>query len=413
MGKQSAPKTQTVTQKVELPKWVEQAGESIYNRTKDAAAAMPGPYTGNLVAGLNPDITNAYDMTRAMAGAAAPGITQAQDAAAGSSTYQPEMIKPQNFLSANVSDYMSPYISNVEDAALANLEKQRLQAINQGQDAFISKGAFGGSRQAIMEGVTNAEAAAKAGELSANLRNAAYGQAQQAINADQNRALTADQSNQSAGLQGAQVRNQGALTLGNLSQLLQQTGLQGAAAVEAIGGAQRDYEGQLLAQQAAQYEAQRKAAFDPIGMELAALQGVPYGQTSSTTGPAQTQGSNPLMGALGGASTGLSIAKALGAGAGMSAGNIGGAALGALLGIFSDEDEKMNKQKLGKDPATGLDMYAYDYKADVAAARKSGAPMPPKRVGPMAQDIEKVMPGSTRNVGGKRVVKNLGFGGAR
>jgi hypothetical protein len=413
MGKQSAPKTQTVTQKVELPKWVEQAGEGIYNRTKAAADAMPGPYMGNLVAPLNADTLNAYDMTRASAGSAAPGVMQAQGAAAGTSEYQPEMIKPQNFLSANVSDYMSPYISNVEDAALANLEKQRLQAINQGQDAFISKGAFGGSRQAIMEGVTNAEAAAKAGELSANLRNAAYGQAQQAINADQNRALTADQSNQSAGLQGAQVRNQGALTLGNLSQLLQQTGLQGAAAVEAIGGAQRDYQSQLLAQDAAQYEARRKAAFDPIGMELAALQGVPYGQTSSTTGPAQTQGSNPLMGALGGASTGLSIAKALGAGAGMSAGNIGGAALGALLGVFSDEDEKMNKQKLGKDPATGLDMYAYDYKADVESARKSGAPMPPKRVGPMAQDIEKVMPGSTRKIGGKRIVKNLGFGGAR
>ena len=412
MGKQSAPKTQTVTQKVELPKWVEQAGESIYNRTRDAAAEMPGPYTGNLVPGLNPDILNAYDATRAVAGAAAPGIMQAQGAAAGTSEYQPEMIKPQNFLSANVSDYMSPFINNVESAALANLEKQRLQAINQGQDAFISKGAFGGSRQGVMEGVLNAEAAAKAGELSANLRNAGYTQAQAAIAADQNRALTADQSNQSAGLQGAQVRNQGALTLGNLSQLLQQTGLQGAAAVEAIGGAQRDYQSQLLAQEAAQYEAQRKAAFDPIGMELAALQGVPYGQTSSTTGPAQTQGSNPLMGALGGASTGLSIAKALGAGAGMSAGNIGGALLGALLGL-SDEKEKTNKQKLGKDPETGLDMYAYDYKADVAAARKSGAPMPPKRVGPMAQDIEKLMPGATRSVGGKRVVKNLGFGGMR
>ena len=58
-------------------------------------------------------------------------------------------------------------------------------------------------------------------------------------------------------------------------------------------------------------------------------------------------------------------------------------------------------------------MYAYDYKDDVAAARKSGAPMPPKRVGPMAQDIEKLMPGSTRSVGGKRVVKNLGFGSMR
>jgi hypothetical protein len=52
--------------------------------------------------------------------------------------------------------------------------------------------------------------------------------------------------------------------------------------------------------------------------------------------------------------------------------------------------------KLDKDPDTGLQMYSYRYKGDSKEY--------PKVVGPMAQDVEKVFPGSTREVGGKRTV---------
>jgi hypothetical protein len=82
----------------------------------------------------------------------------------------------------------------------------------------------------------------------------------------------------------------------------------------------------------------------------------------------------------------------------------GGSIAASLLGISSDEDEKTNIKKLGKDPETGLEIYAYDYKSDVEAARRNGSQMPPKRTGPMAQDIERARPGSTREVGGSRIV---------
>jgi hypothetical protein len=77
-------------------------------------------------------------------------------------------------------------------------------------------------------------------------------------------------------------------------------------------------------------------------------------------------------------------------------------ALPSILGFLSDEDTKINKQKIGR--VNGVDMYAYDYAADVAAAKKSGAPMGPKRVGPMAGDIEKAEPGSTTKIGNLRVI---------
>ena len=66
--------------------------------------------------------------------------------------------------------------------------------------------------------------------------------------------------------------------------------------------------------------------------------------------------------------------------------------------FFSDEREKTNIKSLGDG------MYAYDYKDDVKRARETGQPMPPKRVGPMAQDIEKKRPGLVVDVNDYKVV---------
>jgi hypothetical protein len=378
---------------------------------------MAGPYSGNLIPNFNQDQLNAFDMTRRYSGLALPGMFSAGRAAENAAFYDPQMINAQNFTQADVGAYMNPFTKNVEDAALNNLTKQRLQSLNQTGDQAISRGAFGGSRLGVMEGVTNAESAAKAGELSATLRSQAFQNAQQQINADQNRALQADVANQNAGIEGARTNVQGALGLSGIAQNAQQSALQGAAATEAIGATQYQQEQSRLAQQAAQYEQQRMWPYQQQMMRAQLISGVPYGQSTSTTGPATQQGGSPGMSALGGGMMGMQLGSALagssiGSALGLSAG--AGQGIGAILGAlaaFSDEREKTNKQKLGKDPATGLDMYAYDYKADVAAAQKNGAPMPPKRVGPMAQDIErKYGKASVPSIGGKKVV-NLGFGG--
>jgi hypothetical protein len=72
-----------------------------------------------------------------------------------------------------------------------------------------------------------------------------------------------------------------------------------------------------------------------------------------------------------------------------------------LLGLLSDRDEKTDIKKIGEDERTKLPLYEYRYKSDVAVHGRGI----PKVVGPMAQDIEKLMPGATMRVGGKLVVK--------
>ena len=68
--------------------------------------------------------------------------------------------------------------------------------------------------------------------------------------------------------------------------------------------------------------------------------------------------------------------------------------------LLSDRDQKTNIEKLGTDPATKLPVYAYDYKADVKGKKVAG----PKRVGYMAQDVEKKYPKAVKKITGKRVI---------
>jgi hypothetical protein len=415
MGKApKVPETQTVINKTELPAWVDAAGQDLLSRTQEASANMPGPYMGNIVPGFNDQITGAWNMAQAASTMGLPGMYAAQGGAMNAAYYNPQQVQAGTFPGGNLDAYMNPFLQNVEQQALSRLDDQRQMSLNRTGDQAIAANAFGGSRQGVMEGVTNAEAARAAGDISAGIRSAGFQQAQQAMQADQNRQLQAGMANQQAGLSGAQINNQGALGLANISQALQGMGLQGASIQEAIGQQLREYEGQLLAQQAMQYEMQRQAPFEGISKELQALGMVPYGQSSSTTGPNpayyQQQQANPFMGALGGLSSGLSLAGTLGMtggalGTGFSAGGLGLGGLGALLGIVSDEREKTDIKRLGKDGETGLDLYAYRYKGDPKSY--------PKAVGPMAQDIERKFPGAVREVGGKKVVSNLGFGPMR
>ena len=75
----------------------------------------------------------------------------------------------------------------------------------------------------------------------------------------------------------------------------------------------------------------------------------------------------------------------------------------SAFGGFSDRSMKTDITKLGKDPKTGLDMYAYRYKGDPKSY--------PKVVGPMAQDVEKMYPGSTERVGKKGKLAIRGYAG--
>ena len=83
----------------------------------------------------------------------------------------------------------------------------------------------------------------------------------------------------------------------------------------------------------------------------------------------------------------------------------GGGGIGQILGLaagaaraFAGSDERMKTdiQPMGEDPETGLLMYSYRYKGDPKSY--------PKVVGPMAQDVQKVMPEAVKDMGGRLAI---------
>ena len=147
------------------------------------------------------------------------GISEAMNGTRGLMNFTPGQVTAGQLRDTDMSAYMNPYTGEVIDRSIADLERARQGAISQGQGAAIGAGAYGGSRHGVADSLTNREFADSAGSLAANLRNAGWGQAQDAARFDIGNRLGADTFNSQQGLAGANFR------LGAAQQL----GAQGAA----------------------------------------------------------------------------------------------------------------------------------------------------------------------------------------
>jgi len=333
-----APAAQTVTQKTELPAWLEDVTKQNLRLADEIASRPYQAYGGELVAGFAPEQEQAFSMAQRQAGTTAPLYQTAAGTVSGLTGYQ-----APSFLQGDVSAYMNPFIGEVENRAIARGQEALLQNLNQVSAQAARAGAFGGSRQAIQEGVAQAEAAKNVADLSAQLRMQGYNQAAGLLENDLARQMA-----------GTEVQMRAAGMLPGIAQAQQGAALTDAATIEAIG-AQR----QALQQAQLQDQYQRF-------ME-------------------EPSGSNWLSGA----GTALTAATT---------------AMKLLPMLFSDEREKTDIEKVGKDKETGLNMYAYRYKGDPKSY--------PKVVGPMAQEVEKKYPEMVEERGGRKAV-NLGFGPMR
>ena len=126
-----------------------------------------------------------------------------------------EQISTQSFAQpGSAQSFMSPYMQEV--VAIQQQEAQRASNIQRTQDqaAAVRSGAFGGSRQAIVEAERQRNLATQMGGIQAAGLQQAYQQAQQQFNTEQQARLGAQQANQQAGLTvgqqnlGAQLQTQ-------------------------------------------------------------------------------------------------------------------------------------------------------------------------------------------------------------
>lgn len=232
-----------------LSPWV---GEYVTNALGQGAALANSPYqayTGPLTAG-------------------ASGLQQ--QAFAGSSElaqagYQPTQFQGGLFNLAAANQYMNPYLQASLDPQLKELQRQNQILNMEAAGKAARSGAYGGSRQALVQTENQRNLLDKMSGVIGQGYNTAYDKAAAQFNADQARQMEAQKATEASRQYGSEF---GLKSLSNLANM---------------GQTQRDIEQQGIAADKAQFEEQRDWAYKMPQYQLNLLSNLPIGTTTSST----------------------------------------------------------------------------------------------------------------------------------
>jgi len=244
----------------------------------DALSSQPyQPYTGARIQGFTPLQQNA----QALAGAqtVAPQITGASNlvgSAATSSFTTP----------GTVSAYMSPYMQNVVDIQKREAMRDAGIAGTQRDAQFVKAGAFGGSRQAIMNAEADRNLSTQLGDIQAKGLQAAYESGQGQFNNEMNRGLA------------------GATALGDLGQKQFGQQMDITNLRNTMGGQQQALGQKAMDQQYADFQQQRDYPYQQLGFLSDILRGVSGSTRTMYSSAPQASGLQTIAG-LGTAAAGL------------------------------------------------------------------------------------------------------------
>lgn len=303
-GTNSSKATQTTTNTVDVPGWIQTPQQTIASKTSELLGKEYTPYTGQRVAQLSADETDAYNRLRSSLGLADPYFAGAQDTLG-----QVSQIGLNGFSQEQLDPWMNPYTQNVLD-----IQKSRaLDAYGEQRQALQQRagqtGAFGGSRHGLAEAKLSSDFQRQLGESEMLGLHQAYNQGL------------------AGAMGGAQMAGQAGVNSAGLAMNQSQNTLSELSALEGAGANQRMIEqmgldaqyGEHLNAQA--YPWEQLSAASSILNPMASL----YRETSSTTNTKDTPANGGWLGkAIGFASSiagiaGMGIPGQSGAGMGAQA----------------------------------------------------------------------------------------------
>ena len=246
-GAARTPATDTTTSGG-LSNW---AGDYVTNMLGQGQALANQPYqayTGPLTAG-------ASDLQQ-------QGFAGARNLA--STGYNPTQFTAGTFDTAAAQKYMNPYLQTALDPQLKEMQRQSdIQRLS--DSARLAKaGAFGGSRQAIMESEARRNLLDKQAGVIGQGYQTAYDKAMGQFNADQGRQMEAQKASEASRQYGADY---GLKTLNELQE---------------AGATQRGIESEGIAADKAQFEEQRDYPYKMVQYQQGLLQGLPISSQSNT-----------------------------------------------------------------------------------------------------------------------------------
>jgi hypothetical protein len=226
------------------------AGDYITNLLGQGAALAKQPYqayTGPLTAGESDLQKQAF-----------AGISDV--AATG---YDPTKFTTGTFNTQSANQYMNPYLMSALQPQIDEARRQSLITQQQNAGKMTQAGAFGGSRQALMDTETQRALGANLANITGSGYNKAYDAAMAQFNAEQNRGLEAQQATEKSRQYSADYG------LKSLSDLL------------SAGSTQRGIEGEGIAADKKQFEEQQAYPFNMVEFQRKLVEGLPTGSTTT------------------------------------------------------------------------------------------------------------------------------------
>lgn len=336
-GQPQASTSSTLTTS-QVPQYLSDYLYNLMSGAYSAAQEQYQPYTGPRIAGFSPEQMSAFEMTKGAAGAYQPQLSAAEQTAqraagvsplssarpyfdmaahmGASQSAQPYLKSASQTLPGVVQNYMNPYEENVTnrmgDIAARQIREKLMPAMS---DQFIRAGQFGSTRQQelaqrgvrdiaenlsgqigaqLAQGYTTAGQQAQA-DLS---RIAGLGQTAGQLSAqDLSRIASMGQAaGQIAGTEMSNLSNLVGVQAG-LGQKEQALGLQGAAALEAVGSQQQQQAQKNLDLAYKDFLTQTQYPKEQISFLSNIIRGLPSGGGStsgSTVSSGQSYSASPL-----------------------------------------------------------------------------------------------------------------------
>jgi hypothetical protein len=294
-GGSSAPSSPTnVTQtNLSYPEEFKPMVKEMAQRSLAQASSPYQAYQGQRIAGFDPLQLTAQQAVANMSPSQQLGpATQYASSAglqAGNVQYNPMLAQTGSFTQPGVAQqYMSPYTQNVIDIQNREAARQSEMLRNQNQAQAVGQGAYGGSRQALIEAERQRNLMQQQGDIQQRGQQAAYEQAQSLYGNEQQRALQAQQQTEASrqfgaglGIQGLQTQLQAANQLAGIGgqQFQQQKDI-----IDALAGAgaqRQTMNQQALSQDYQDFLTQKQYPYQQIAFMTEMLKGVPQQTTQS------------------------------------------------------------------------------------------------------------------------------------
>jgi len=293
-GGGQAAQTQTTT--TDLPDWAKPYAKDILYQgslVTDINKNPYKPYGGERIQQFTDLQKGAMEGARTMGPASQLGTATGLAGMAGmgalGTNYQAGRFSGGQFGNRAAEQYMNPYMQNVVDVQQREAQRQAdISGTQRGAQA-VKSGAFGGSRQAIMDAEAARNLALQKGDIQAQGLNQSFQQAQAQFNADQARRMQAQQLGEQSrqygaglGLQGLQTGLQAAGTLGQLGGQQFQQGMDINKLQSAYGGMEQALKQRDLDQKYQDFLNQQNYQYKQLGFMSDLLRGTPTGSSSVT-----------------------------------------------------------------------------------------------------------------------------------